>query len=71
MNPSNYSVISFPGLGLEIDPGRSLSLGPLTIHYYGLIIATGLLLAVIYDRRVAGKRKSEYTITGFVPSDGA
>ena len=31
----------------------------------------GLLLAVIYDRRVAGKRKIEYTITGFVPSDGA
>ena len=51
MNPSNYSVISFPGLGLEIDPGRSLSLGPLTIHYYGLIIATGLLLAVIYGLR--------------------
>jgi len=30
----------------------------------------GLLLAVIYDRRVAGKKKTEYTITGFVPPDG-
>ena len=48
---NSYTNISFPGLGLEIDPGRSLSLGPLTIHYYGLIIATGLLLAVIYGLR--------------------
>ena len=51
MNPSNYSTISFPGLGLEINPGRVLSLGPLTIHYYGLIIALGLMLAVVYGCR--------------------
>ena len=51
MNPSNYSTIFFPGLGLEMDPGRSFSIGPLTIHYYGLIIAVGLLLAVIYGCR--------------------
>ena len=48
MNPSNYSTISFPSLGIEIDPGRTLSIGPLSIHYYGLIIAVGLMLAVIY-----------------------
>lgn len=29
----------------------------------------GLVLAVLYDRRVAGKKKTEYTITGFVPRD--
>ena len=51
MNPSDYSMISFPGLGLEMNPGRTLTLGPLTIHYYGLIIALGLLLAVIYGCR--------------------
>ena len=51
MNPSNYSTISFPGLGLEINPGRVLSLGPLSIHYYGLIIALGLMLAVVYGCR--------------------
>ena len=51
MNPANYSVISFPFLGLEINPPRILSLGPLTIHYYGLIIAIGLVLAVIYACR--------------------
>ena len=43
-----YSTISFPGLGLEINPGQAIHIGPLTIYYYGIIIATGLLLAVIY-----------------------
>ncbi len=51
MNPSNYSAISFPFLGLEADPGRSFSLGPLTVHYYGLVIAIGLILAVVYATR--------------------
>ena len=44
MNPANYSVISFPFLGLEVNPGRSFSIGPVEIHYYGLVIALGLLL---------------------------
>jgi phosphatidylglycerol:prolipoprotein diacylglycerol transferase len=48
MIPANYSTISFPFLGIEVDPPRTLSLGPLTIYYYGLIIAVGLLLAVWY-----------------------
>lgn len=51
MNPSNYSAISFPFLGIEVDPGRTFSVGPMTVHYYGLIIATGLVLAVIYACR--------------------
>ena len=51
MNPRDFSVISFPNLGLELDPGRSFSIGPLTVHYYGLIIAVGLMLAVIYGCR--------------------
>ncbi len=46
-----YSSISFPSLGIEINPGRSFALGPLTIHYYGLIIAVGLMLAVVYACR--------------------
>ena len=49
MNPANYSLISFPSLGIEVNPGRSLALGPLNIHYYGAIIALGLLLAVFYS----------------------
>ena len=47
--PANFSSISFPSLGIEVNPARILSLGPLTIHYYGLIIATGLMLAVMYS----------------------
>ena len=41
MHPKYYSAISFPSFGIEVDPGRSFSLGPLTIHYYGLVIAIG------------------------------
>ncbi len=48
MNPSNYSSISFPFLGLEVNPPRVLPLGPLNIHLYGLAIGLGLILAVMY-----------------------
>ena len=48
MNPADYSVISFPFLGLEVNPPRSFSIGSLDIHLYGLVIALGLLLAVAY-----------------------
>ena len=46
-----YSKISFPGLGLEFDPARSLQIGPLSIYFYGLIIAVGLGLAAVYGLR--------------------
>ena len=46
-----YSTISFPGLGIELNPGYQFEIGPLTFRYYGLIIAIGLLLAVIYGMR--------------------
>ena len=42
------SPISFPGLGLNIDPPASFALGALTVNFYGICIATGLLLAVLY-----------------------
>lgn len=51
MNPFNYSTISFPALGLECNPPREFALGPLTIHLYGLAIALGLVLAVLYCTR--------------------
>ena len=51
MNPANYSSISFPALGIEVNPPRNLELGPLNIYFYGLIIATGLIIAVIYACR--------------------
>ena len=59
MNPSNYSAISFPFLGIEVNPARTLSIGPLTVHYYGLVIAVGLILAVLY----ACKRSKEFGIS--------
>ena len=48
---NRYTFISFPELGLEINPPSAFSIGPLTIHLYGLIIACGLILAVIYACR--------------------
>ena len=67
MNPSNYSFISFPFLGVEVNPPRTLSLGPLTAHYYGLIIAIGLILAIGY----ACKRSEEFGLTEDHVLDGA
>ena len=46
-----YTEISFPALGLVMNPGRSISIGPLTVHYYGAIIAFGLILGVLYACR--------------------
>ena len=53
-----YSEISFPALGISWDPGRSLSIGPLTFHYYGIIIGLGLLLAIVY----AWKRSRQFGV---------
>ena len=46
-----YTNISFPGLGIDIDPIRQFSIGPLTVHLYGVVIALGLVLAVCYCMR--------------------
>ena len=48
MHPSDFTNISFPLFGIDINPPRTFSIGPFTVHFYGLIIAVGLLLAVIY-----------------------
>ena len=54
-----FSGISFPTLGIELDPPRSFAVGPLNIHLYGIIIACGLLLAVLYGYR----RSKEFGFT--------
>ena len=58
MMNNEFTKISFPGLGIEgIDPIRSFTLfGKLDIHFYGVIIAVGLLLAVWYGL----KRSKEF-----------
>lgn len=46
---SNYTTISFPGLGIDgINPPSSFSVFGRSIYFYGVIIAVGLLLAVWY-----------------------
>ncbi len=54
-----YTTISFPALGIEINPPRSLSLGSFDIHFYGVIIALGLILAVVYGLR----RRTQFGLT--------
>ncbi len=48
MIPANYTTISFPSLGIEVDPPRTVNIGPFAAHLYGLVIALGLILAVLY-----------------------
>ena len=54
-----FTTISFPELGLEMDPVRQISVGPLSIHLYGLIIGIGMILAVSYGMR----RAKEFGLT--------
>ena len=61
-----YSEISFPSLGITLNPPASFTLGPLSIHFYGLIIATGLMLAVLY----CSKRASQFGLTEDTLLDG-
>ena len=60
------SPIAFPGLGFTIDPPEGLSIGPLTINFYGVIIALGLMLAVLYG----WKRSKEFGIKNDDITDG-
>ena len=47
-------TISFPGLGLELNPSRiAFSVFGKDIYWYGIIIALGFALAVIYGMRRA------------------
>ena len=66
MHLSEYSAISFPGLGIEVNPPRTLDLGFLSINLYGLIIACGLLLAVLY----ACRRSKEFGLKNDDLMDG-
>ena len=66
MNPANYSAISFPSFGIEVDPARTLTVGPFTAYYYGLVIALGLVLAVLY----ACRRSKEFGLKEDDITDG-
>ncbi|MEE0930144.1 MAG: prolipoprotein diacylglyceryl transferase [Acutalibacteraceae bacterium] len=40
--------VSFPELGINLDINNKIEIGGLSIYWYGIIIATGLIIAVIY-----------------------
>lgn len=56
---NNYTNISFPSLGLEMNPPKGLSVFGLDIRIYGIVIAVGLLAAVVYGLR----RKEQFGLT--------
>jgi phosphatidylglycerol:prolipoprotein diacylglycerol transferase len=56
---NNFNAISFPSIDFTWNPAPSFFVGPLEIHWYGLIIAVGLLLAVLY----ACGRSKEFGLT--------
>ena len=47
------SVISFPALGLSLDPPASFELFGIRIYFYGVLIALGFLLAILYCSKIA------------------
>ncbi len=61
------SPISFPALGIKIDPPMGFSIGSLELRFYGLIIAVGLLLACVYGLR----RKKQFGLNEDQILDGA
>lgn len=50
--PDSATAIEFPGLNFRTDPSRTLSFSIFgkEIYYYGLIIAAGFVLAILYAR---------------------
>ena len=53
-----YTEISFPSLGLTMNPPRSIEIGSFSIYYYGILIALGMGLAVLYASRRSGQLNS-------------
>ena len=61
-----YTEISFPIVNWILNPDRSITLGSFSIHIYGILIALGLMLAVVY----AWKRCSQFGINEDALTDG-
>lgn len=48
------NIVQFPGLGLEFELDRvAFTIGDMNIYWYGLLIATGLMLALVFAFRYA------------------
>ena len=53
------SIASFPGLGLEFELNRvAFHIGSIPVYWYGILIATGFILAILY----ASRRAKEFGI---------
>ena len=63
---NEYSTIAFPALGWEWNPRRFFEIGSFSIQLYAVIIATGMLLAILY----AWKRCKEFGIKENDLTDG-
>ena len=63
----SVSPITFPSLGINIDPAMGVSIGSVELRFYGVIIAVGLLLACIYGLR----RRKQFGLTEDDVLDGA
>ena len=61
-----YTEISFPIFKWTLNPERTLTLGSFSIHLYGILIALGLMLAVVY----AWKRCKQFGINEDALTDG-
>lgn len=55
---SNYTRVYFEGLGIDFDlPSVAFSIFGYEVHWYGIVIAFGFMLAVLYGGRMAYKWK--------------
>ena len=55
---SNYTEVFFDGLGVSFNiPSVAFTIGSYEVHWYGIIIAFGFALAVLYGGRTAYKWK--------------
>ena len=55
---TNY-IIDFAGLGLKINPPAGFSIGSFEVRLYGLMLALGLVMAVVYAMR----RKDQFGLS--------
>lgn len=55
---SDFTRVYFDGLGIDFDlPSVAFSIGTYEVHWYGIVIAFGFALAVLYGGRMAYKWK--------------
>ena len=55
---SDYTTVYFDGLGISFDvPSVAFTIGDYQVYWYGIIIAFGFILAVLYGGRMAYKWK--------------